>query len=514
MNTTGSLTIKQKLEQLFFAEEIPYGFALMRITLPIVVLQGVLARWRFCEELYSTNGITVSLMENFHYTNLFPPVGPFLTACLMSVLVAFLITACIGWQTRLSLFGAFLIHTYFACNDMATSMTKFTVIETHMLLLMALSECGRIWSVDSWLAGRRNPDRAPLSERPAWALAPVWPSRLLFLMVGATYLGAAITKLHMPDFITGEAIGYWIMSNPNFRHYIGEWMSQYPGLLTMSGHFTVLWEILFIFTAWQGIPRRIMFALGIFFHFMAAITLGEVIFFFVMSSCYCGCLTESESRFTMSVVRRIWSTLQSLLPGPELLARLPRVTLPAAVGRATPQLQLATFCGLMLVAGLGGAWANYSLDLYGLRRPEGRHPLQEVSQEEVARLFVEGEPIREQDKYLGVKVGSLLVSGRLTNQRDKFRYGETIICEASLNPPHEDMWIECHLVDADQKIINRDGNIAGRENRFTQFKYQLTEALEPGNYKLVVRSRGQVICHRDFVLEGGPVAAAPAPVAN
>ncbi|MDB5337862.1 MAG: hypothetical protein JWN70_3481, partial [Planctomycetaceae bacterium] len=59
MNTTDSLTIKQKLEQLFFAEEVPYGFALMRITLPIVLLQGVLARWRFCEELYSTTGITI-----------------------------------------------------------------------------------------------------------------------------------------------------------------------------------------------------------------------------------------------------------------------------------------------------------------------------------------------------------------------------------------------------------------------------------------------------------------------
>ncbi|MDB5339252.1 MAG: hypothetical protein JWN70_4871, partial [Planctomycetaceae bacterium] len=464
--------------------------------------------------LYSTNGVTISLMENFHHTNLIPPVGPFLTACLASLLVAFLVTACIGWQTRVSLLGAFLIHTYFACNDMATSMTKFTVIETHMLLLLAVSECGRIWSVDSWLAGRRNPDRAPLVERPAWALVPVWPARLLMIMVGATYLGAAITKIHMPDFITGEAIGYWIMSNPNFRAYIGEWMSQYPGLLTMSGHFTVLWEILFIFTAWRGIPRRIMFSLGIFFHFMAAITLGEVIFFFVMGSAYCGCLTESESRFTMSTARRIWSTLLNWLPGQAVLARLLRVTLPVAFGRTAPRLQLAVFTGLMLVAGLGGAWANYSLDLYGLRRPEGRHPLQEVSQDEIARLFVAGEPIREQDKYLGVKVGSLLVSGRLTNQRDQFRYGETIICEASLNPPHEDMFIECHLMDKDKKIINRDGNIAAREARFTQFKYNLNEALEPGGYTLVVRSRGQIICHRDFVLEGGAVAAASSPVAN
>ena len=514
MNQTESLTIKQKIQQFFFAEEIPYGFALLRITLPIVLLQGVLARWRFCEELYSTTGVTVSLMENFHYANLFPPLPPFPTACLMSMLVALLVTACIGWHTRLSLIGSMLIHTYFAINDMATSMTKFTVMETHLLLLLAVSECGRIWSVDSWLAGRRNPDRLPVAERPAWALAPVWPARLLTLMIGATYLGAAITKLHMPDFITGEAISYWIMSNPNFRHYIGEWMTQYPGLLTMSGQFTVLWEVLFVFTAWHGIPRRIMFSLGVFFHFMAAITLGEVIFFFVMGVSYCGCLSESEACFAGSMLRRTWSRLLSWLPGGTVLSRLPRVTLPACLVKTSPRLQFAAFSGLMLVVGLSGAWANQRLDLYGVHRPEGRHTVPEISQEEVARLFVEGEPIREQDKYLGVKVGSMLISGRLSNQRDRFRYGEVIICEASLNPPHEDMWIECHLMDANKKIINRDGNIAGREVRYTQFKYTVTEALEPGQYTLVLRSRGQLICHRDFLLEGDANAPISAPVAN
>lgn len=514
MNTPDSLTIKQKTEQFFFAKEVPFGFALMRLTLPVVILQGVLARWRFCEELYSTNGITVSLMENFHYTNLLLPLPPFPTACLMSMLVVFLVTSCVGWHTRISLFGSLLIHTYFACNDMATSMTKFTVIETHLLLLLALSECGSIWSVDSWLAGRRDPGRAPLSTRPEWALAPVWPARLLLIMIGVTYLGAAITKLHMPEFITGEAIGYWIMSNPNFRHYIGEWMSQYPGLLTMSGHFTVLWEILFLFTAWQGIPRRIAFSLGIFFHFMAAMTLGEVIFFFVMSSSYFGCLTEAEARFSGATLRRIGNRLLNWMPKAVSLDKFPRITIPSQFVPASARLQLAVFAGLMVTVGLGGAWVNQRLDLYGVHRPEGRHTLPEISQEEVARLFVEGEPIREQDKYLGVKVGSMLLSGRLINQSDRFHYGDVVICEASLNPPHEDMWIECHLLDQDKKIINRDGNIAGREARFTQFNYKLTEALEPGNYTLALRSRGQIICHRDFVLEGGPRAPVSTPVAN
>ncbi len=510
MNSTQSMTWKQKLEQFLFAEEVPLGFALLRMALPLVLLRDVLARWRYVEDLYSTNGVTIHLMENYRFTNYLPALPPFWSAGLHSILVVLLVTSCIGWQTRVSLFGSLVLHTYFACTDMATSMTKFTVISTHILLLLAVSNCGRIWSIDSWLAGRRDPGRAPLSERPAWALVPVWPQRLLLIMIGTTYLGAAITKLHMPEFITGEAISYWIMSNPNFRHVIGEWMTQYPSLLIISGHFTVLWEVIFIFLAWNGLPRKIVFSLGLFFHFMAALTLGEVIFLFVMGSSYLGCLSEAEARGSGSILSRIWNTVTSRIPGGSALSKLATPRLPAGFARVSIGLQGAAFGGLIMVCGLGGAWANQQLDLHGMHRPDGPYTLPEISPDEVARLFTSGEPIREADKYLGVKMGSILVSGRLSNNCDKFKFGDIVICEASLNPPHEDMWIECHLLDGDNKIINRDGNVVARESKFIQFTYRLTEIMEPGNYTLLIRSRGQPICTRTFSLEAGMQA----PVAN
>lgn len=507
-NTTPSYS--QQVKQFFFAEDIPYGFALMRMLLPMVLLRDVLARWRFCEELYSTNGVTVALMENYGYYNYIPPLSPFWAACFLSIEVLALLTVIVGWHTRSSLVMAFILHVYFSCNDMASSMTKFTVISAHVLLLLSLSNCGKIWSVDSWLARRRDPGRAPLSERPAWAMAPVWPQRLLLIMIGATYLGAAITKLHMPEFITGEAISYWIMSNPNFRHFIGEWMTQYPGLLVISGHFTVLWEILFVFLAWKGFPRIIMFALGIFFHFMAALTLGEVTFLMVMSSCYLGCLTEQESRYFGSILSRLGRVLPNGASIASLVSRLGRLVFADRIALLSPRSHAVAFCGLLTVVGFGGAWANHELDHYGERRPEGPYELSPLDEQEVARLFTQGEPIRESDKFLGVKVGSILVSGRLANVRDDFRYDDVIVCEASLNPPHEDMWIECHLLDEDNKIIHRDGTVAAREARGVQFKYQLTDALVPGTYSLLIRSRGQEICRRQFTLEAG----AKAPVAN
>jgi hypothetical protein len=507
-NTTP--TVSQRIQNYLFAEEIPYGFALMRILMPLVLLEGVLARWRFSEELFSTNGVPISLLENFGSYNYLQPLPPFLTACLMSILVLTLVMSLVGWFTRFSLVTSLILHTYFACNDTATSMTKFTVIQTHILLLLSLSGCGKIWSVDSWIAGRRNPDRAPLSERPAWATAPVWPQFLLLSMIGASYLGAALTKLHMPDFITGDAISYWIMSNPNFRHSIGEWMTQYPGFLVISGHGTVLWEILFLFLAWKGLPRMVMFAMGLFFHFMAALTLGEVTFLMVISVCYTGCLREAEAIYLGSLLRKIGGTVFGWLPVPQLLPRVSRLLLIDRLASPSPRFQIALLTMLLVTVGVGGAWVNHRLDLYGVRRPEGPYELKPMDEREVARLFAGTRPIRETDKYLGVRLGSLKVGGRLSNRCDHFGFDDVLICEASLNPPHEDMWMEFRLLDSDQKIVHRDGVIVSRESRWAQFTYKLTEVLEPGEYNLVVRSRNQEICRRPFTLgtaNGKAVAA-------
>lgn len=503
MNTsTGTTSVSQRISSFLFGEDVPYGFALMRILLPLVLLETVLSRWRFCEELFSTNGVNVSLCENFGSYNYFQPLPPFWAACVMSILVLSLLTMMLGWFTRLSVITSLILHTYFVCNDMAATTTKFTVIETHLLLLLSMSGCGRIWSIDSWLAGRRDPGRAPLSERPAWATSPRWPQVLLFVMIGASYLGAAITKLHMPDFITGDAISYWIMSNPNYRHPIGERMTQYPGLLVISGHFTVLWEILFSFLGWRGAGRKYMFALGLFFHFMAALTLGEITFLWVMSTCYLGCIKEDEAQSLGGWLSRWLRIRLPLRPSQSaVINRLPILS---------PRLHGALLTCLVLTFGLGGGWLNQRLDLYGIHRPEGLYELQPIEPEEVARLFTPAPPLRESDKYMGVKLGTLKVGGRLSNHCDQFRYNDVLVCEASLNPPHEDMWIECHFLNEEQKTVHRDGVVVPREARWAQFTYTLTDVLAAGEYTLVIRSRGQEICRRPFTLAMG----AKAPVAN
>jgi len=505
-------TQQQKMKQFFFAEEVPFGFALMRITLSLVLLQGVWARWPHCIDLYSSAGTPFSLIDNYgyHAWNFLSPMPPFWSACCLTLLVLFLIASCVGFCTRISLFGALFFHTYFAINDLTSSITKFSVIAAHALLLLAISECGRVWSVDSWLASRRDRTRVWDSDTPAWALAPIWPQRLLLILIGTVYLGAAIQKLHMPEFLTGQAMAYWIMSNPNFRHFIGEWLSQSPSFLIASAHVTVLWEVTFVLMAWRGIPRYLTFGLGFFFHLMAALTLGEVIFFMIMSTTYLGCINNKEALLFKRAVVGMLSPLASRLPLNWLKTFSMSRWLPERLVNASPRVHLANYFALLAICGLAGAWTNVRMDYYGQNRAEGKYTLREMPIEEASWLLKPFEPVREVDKFLGVDVGSMVIAGRLANRCEEFRNGDVLICETSFNPPHDDMYVECNLVSHDQKVINRVGNIVAREHMFAQFRYTLTDALEPGSYFLVVKSRGKEICRREFSIKGD----IEAPVAN
>ena len=67
------------------------------------------------------------------------------------LLIFSLVTLSVGWCSRVSALIACVLMTYFSMLDCVSTMTKYTAISTHLLLILALSEAGSIWSVDAWL---------------------------------------------------------------------------------------------------------------------------------------------------------------------------------------------------------------------------------------------------------------------------------------------------------------------------------------------------------------------------
>ena len=487
--------LRQDVNRFFFIRETPFGLALARIMLPLVVLSMVWPRWFHARELYSADGATAQLALGYGYANFMPEFSGEWAVALYSVLVAALLCVCVGWRTRTSLVVSLVLYTYFSLLDAISTMTKYSVITTHMLLLLSCSHCGALWSVDAWLARSSGPRINPLPPE-----FDVWPRRLMQLLIGIIYFGAATTKINTPAFFSGDQLQMWMLTHINFRHPLGEFFALYPLMLKVMSYTCFVWEIVFIFLVWNQRWRPLILAVGILFHFMTTLTLGLIIFPMTCYVVYLTFIEEEDFLWLRQSLRRsralpvAWSAATAQLQN-SATAWLPN---PAGWQRHSGW----SFGMLMLLLATGGVAAEYQLDPFGLRRPEGPYELVPLDPEFAAKLTAPPEPLRDEDKFFAVDTGTLLVGDMLADRRRVFRQGDKLITQCHLVPPHEDMWIECRILDAHNRIVHRSGNVAMRESFRLNFDYPITTAVEPGDYSVVITTAGREIQRKRISIVG------------
>lgn len=489
---TGFTSARRQSQTFFFEPEIPYGLTLMRITLPIVMMAMVLPRWPVCRELFSTDGAPAPLAWGYGYYHLLPEFSGATVVPLYTLMCLSLITISVGFFTRLSLVVALVLFTYFSMLDAVSTMTKYSVISTHLLLLLSLSDCGKMWSVDAWLSREAQ-------GNVLYAAGPRWPRRCIQLLIGFIYFGAAITKMNTPAFLTGDQLQFWMLTHINFRHPLGEVFSLYPVLLKMMSYVALVWEVTFIFLVWRGMWRPWVLSVGVLFHLMTTVTLGLLIFPMLCFSCYLSYLDGKD----VKQIRRWWSTVFQQEPWLAAGWRRWRAIWPDAGAGAAwrPAAWVAGSAGVMLLIVAGAAWESH-LDRYGLRRPEGRYALQTVDPELVKPMLAPLGRLRDDDKIFAIDTGTMLIGDLLANRRKVFRHGETIIAQCNLTPPHEDMWIECKLLDGGNRLVDRFGNIAVREQFRANFLYKVRPTLEPGSYTLVFEHAGNEVIRKSIQIVG------------
>ena len=61
--------LRTSIREFFFAPEVPYGLALCRMVLPVILLYVVLRRWSHAREFFSTDGAAAPLADNYGYFN-------------------------------------------------------------------------------------------------------------------------------------------------------------------------------------------------------------------------------------------------------------------------------------------------------------------------------------------------------------------------------------------------------------------------------------------------------------
>ncbi|MFP6763318.1 MAG: HTTM domain-containing protein [Planctomycetaceae bacterium] len=487
-------TQTRSLSRFFFTQEVPYGMAAVRIVLPLILLFIVIPRWPHARELHSSDGAATPLYQNYAHAIPLPIPSGTTAVGLTSLLALTLLTSSLGWCTRLSLIVSTILFIYLNLMDCTGSLTKYSAIAAHGLFCLSLSSCGSVWSIDSLLRRRCLAASGTPDEHPP--RFPAWPRRLLQIMIGMVYLGAAFTKMHTPAFFSSDQMRQWMITNVNHSNPIGESLSFYPAMLVVSAYITVLWEILFVFLVWRGRARPVMLALGLIFHLGTTFLLGLYIFPLVCGSIYLAFLEDRDvvrfSNFQRSLCARGWGTGTHLSTASSWISRL--------IPDVRPRTATMAFGVLVLAVVAGGIETEFRIDPFGIRRAEGAHQLVELDGDQVRAMLHKSERIRESDKYLSFDIGSEMIADVVASQRTTFHHGEKLIAQCTLNPPHEDMYIECNLHDDGDRIIDRVGQIIDRNTLRCSWQYLMYDALPVGQYDLVFVSRGREITRRSFEL--------------
>ncbi len=482
--SASELSAWTRLNNFFFAEERPVGTALVRILLPLVILIPTLHRVFRVREFYSLAGSPTPIWNNYGQPGFLPTPSAPVAAGLYALLILALVSSCIGWRTRFSLLICAVLLPYFGMLDLISTMTKYVIICTHVLLLLSISSCGQIWSVDRWLAHRRGSE---------WReTGPAWPRRLIQLLIGIIYLAAAATKMHTPTFFTGDQLRFWLLTNVNMENPFGEYLSQYPGMILVMVYVNIFWEIAFLFSCWKGVGRTVNLTIGLIFHVMTILTLGLVVFPLVYFVLY---LVWYDTRDH----RRVMAWWQSLF-GRDFRSQLTPSTpaLAANGGWGGHNFLVWSLCAAC-AAGLG-IWIDHHADPFGERRPEGRYALQPISRERVEELLRNDQKIDVQDKVFPLEIGSVKFNDNLVDRKTQFHYGDQAMIQCSLLPPHEDLFMEAHLRNEEGQIIRRLWQVVARENLRGHFWFMMEDSLTPGMYSVVVRINGHEAARRTLEL--------------
>jgi hypothetical protein len=491
---------RERVEEFFYHEEVPYGQALVRMGMPIVMLFMVVPRWPVARELFSADGAPSQVSVGYGYGSLFPELPGSLAVALMSLLVFTSVTSAIGWRTRPSLIVTFLLYTYFCWMDAISTTTKYTSIASHAFLLLAVSPCGAVWSVDAWLANDRRAKwpAATAVERPKH---PVWSRRLMQFLMGLIYFGAAVTKMQTPGFFSGDQLQAWMLTHINYRHPVGEYLSLYPVLLVAFSYIAIVWELLFVFLVWnKGFWRTAILALGVCFHFMTSLTLGLLIFPATCYTLYLAFVDEEDVQQAAAWFRRVCRRFRAL----NAVVRAWSGRLSQGNGTRWAGISWPAFLAAAALVMVGGAAIEYQMDPYGQRRPEGPYSLVPVDPDLLETMLAPTPQLRDVDKFFAIDTGTILVGDLLANRRTTFRQGERLIAQCHLNVPHEDMWIEMHLYDSDNHLMARDPKIATREMYRAHFHYDVCTCTPPGEYSLAILTAGREVLRKPItILPGG-----------
>lgn len=474
----------------WFAPESPRPVALLRIALGLVLLADCLVRWPHVVEMYSTAGAPLPLYPD---TPLHPPeLAPLPSVLLYGGLLFALACVALGWQMRLSLLAAAALLAWFGLLDYAGTLKKYTAIGVHLLVLLAFTQCGSVWSMDR-LFDPRSQVRIPLS--------PAWPRRLMQILFCIVYLGAAVTKYRTPDFANGDLL-YFSLLDPRWGgERMGMWLATQPKLLVLASYATVLFEAAFPLLVWIAPLRRPMIILAAIFHLMMGAVMTLALFTPVMLAALCAFLDERDLRL-LTPRRRTGSAHRERFSS--AAERNGSVLADNPVEQPPPSrvalMKSASFAAYLLACG-GALSLGYlhqrSADWYGVFRGTPAAPLSPVSDDQFALMTTPVTP-RNADYIYRIELGERFTTHHTFGRSTGFRPGERAWLLVRLIKPHPPMRVDFEMAAIDGSFRRAGAQFVPAEAVFMLAPIDFDSEHQPGKYEIVLMVNGFVAASKSF----------------
>lgn len=178
-----------------------------------------------------------------------------------------LFTRVIGWL-------AFLLVVSYA-NRATGALFGLDQINAFLTLYLAMSHCGRHYSIDSWRLKRRGQGRG------LGTFANNIATRLIQLHLCIVYLFAGLGKLQGTSWWNGEAV-WGTIASYEYQTIDMTWMAGLMWLVAIMTYVTVAWEVSYAFLIWPSLTRPIFLLIAVVVHVGIGLSMGMMTFGLIM----------------------------------------------------------------------------------------------------------------------------------------------------------------------------------------------------------------------------------------